>query len=243
MRSIVFTAGTLSAITAIVAAATVSADPIQIFGVDVYIIAPPDCAKGALARDVHGQAGPFEREAQLSDIVTELARRSREVGANTLYSIRIVSAAPFRGAEAVGIAATCPVTSRIVSDLLATVAGSPSADVFAIRPRQPVGPERTLKTSDLTQITSLGSNNLAKLKDIITRSEQARPEHVIVSSCPFIPDIGFRLGAEQNVWWLVSRGRGCDASVLIKADDDWRKARATPLAPEVVAEVDQFTKK
>ena len=78
-----------------------SADSIKIFGVDVYLLEHPSCSGSS--REVLANASPFEKEARLADIITELARRTREAGANTLHSIRICPQRPITAPKQSGL--------------------------------------------------------------------------------------------------------------------------------------------
>ena len=149
------------------------ADSIKIFGVDVYLLEHPSCSGSS--REVLAKASPFEKEARLADIITELARRTREAGANTLHSIRILSAAPYHGAEAIGIAVTCAITPDPPADLIALVAESRGAEAFAIRPTDPLGPERTLGKAEMELIRRLSEAELGTLKALIASGRQTQP--------------------------------------------------------------------
>jgi hypothetical protein len=225
----------------------VLADPLQVFGVDVYLLSPPSCAPGGTSREVHAHASPFEPDASLAEIITELARQTREAGANTLHSIRIVSAVPFRGAEARGMAMTCRANAAPANGLAALVATSRSVDAFAIKPADPLGPVRTLANAQLTEIASLGADDLAKLKALVLQMSRSTVGPDIKSTCPFIPDFGFRFRGDehgdQDVWLVVSAGRGCDASVVLRRDDDWRKTPSTNLSAEMVSQLKAFAKR
>jgi hypothetical protein len=219
------------------------ADPIIIFGVAVYIVEGPPCPGGDPGRDVRAQVSPFEEQAQLSEIVLELARGAREAGANTLHSIRVVSAAPYRGAEAVGVAATCPPQSNAVPDIQALVAGSRTAEAFEVRATDALGPGRTLANAQLTPIRKLADAEVTTLKMLIAREGDAKSGASVLSSCPFIPDLGFRLGGDGTLWWLVSYAPGCEAAVLMLPDADWRRQPRATLSPAAVSQVRTLAKR
>lgn len=218
------------------------ADPITLFGVDVYVTSPPVCAPNTRTFEVRAKVNPFEAEAQLSELVTALAIRVREAGGNTLHSIRIISAEPFRGAEGAGSGATCD-RAAIKSDLLTAVMESAAADAFAVHPRDPLGPDRTLKSADLTPLATLSGDDLKAIKTLVSRSRQARSDTAVVPSCPFVPNIGVRFGPPGEIWWPVSLGQGCNESVLMNADDDWRKQQAVPLDEAAASEISRLTRK
>ncbi len=211
-------------------------DPIKIFGVDVYVTQPPTCAPITRTFEVRAKVNPFEMEAQVSEIVTALASRVREGGGNVLHSIRVISAEPFQGAEAAGTGAVCQ-TPNVKPDLLAAVTVSRGADILSIRPRDPLGPNRTLENAEVSRLTTLSDTDLKKVKGLVAQSQQALSDLAILRSCPFIPNIGFRFEGNIRAWWLVSVGQGCDGAVLMSADDDWRHERAAPLTEAAMSEI------
>lgn len=208
---------------------------LNVYGVAVHLFATPNCKPPVSEWSVSVKVAPFEERANLSEVVSELARRSLDLGANTLHGIRILSAVPFRGTEAAGIASTCAASDGAPSGLLGDVAGSRTAEAHVFGASHKLGPERTIAGAEPKRIATLTEEKAAHLRRLIVQLQTYDVGPAIIGSCPFIPDLGFRLVGGAEVWWLVSFGRGCDAAVLIRRDGDWRRAKTVELTADAVA--------
>lgn len=229
----------------------VVAEPVKVFNVEVFVVDTPECRNKETGREVRARVSPFEEKVPLEEIVGELARRTAELGADTLHSIRVLSVIPFRGAEVTGIAIRCvkdaspPQNGALVPPLnealVAIVKTAKTARVFNFPDSALLGPDRSADRVTLVAAGEIGGAALERLRALIFSPEGFDLTPGLAKSCPFVPNIGFQFAdGREEAWWLVSYR--CETAMLARRTDDWRKVPAINLKPETVKAFQQLAR-
>jgi hypothetical protein len=220
---------------------TIADEVYRVYGVNVYFGSPPECPMKDFSREVRTTVAPFEQAAPIGEIIGELARLAAEQGANTLHSIRILSAAPYRGADVAAVAVRCAGTFPPQPDglpaldnvLLSAVKAAMSAVAYAFPDAGTVGPDRSVDQARLNVSRELDRTAVERLHSLILSPDSFDLTKGLAKSCPFIPNIGFRFGtADAEVWWLVSFD--CETGMLARRNDRWQRIPPLNLKPDAL---------
>jgi hypothetical protein len=231
------------------ASKSIADDFYRVYGVNVYLGNPPECRGKELGSEVRAKVAPFEQAAPLGEIVGELARLAAEQGANTLHSIRILSAVPYQGADVAGVAVRCSdqaspqpnVALALDNELVAAVKGATNVVAYALPDAGSLGPDRTIEQSKLVAIRELDGTALDRLRALILSADSFDLTQGLAKSCPFIPSIGFKFAAPGTEgWWLVSYN--CETAMLARRNDRWPRIPPLNLKPDSLKAFQQLAK-
>lgn len=210
---------------------------VRIFNVDVYLDREPQCTLGQKT-PIKASVSPFQAQAGLGDIITELARKGAEAGGQLIYAIKLTSFVPYQGAIATAIASSCtsadffPKSSQLVP-LLDVMKAATSVRAYAFNVK-PTDPTQSVAAAKPAQLRLKEDASLDQLRGLILSPENFDLTTGLRKSCPFIPSFGFEMSAKDNaVWWLISVS--CNTAELVLPNTEWRRADALNLSPGAVA--------
>jgi hypothetical protein len=192
---------------------------VQIFGVDVHVESlESPCVADSPPYEVRTKVGSFQPSVSVGEILSELARLTSARGGNTLYAVRVLTAAPLEGAEVSGLAAHCAdgpskagsLPLPFSPSLIRTIAESTEAEVFGLSQSSPtdfyVFGEKALAGRASGQ-------NFIDLRKFILDPETYEDSRLL-PSCPFKASDAVHFRFESaDAWWVYSAR--CGTAIVV----------------------------
>ena len=211
--------------------------PYRILDIDVYFADDAPCGEIKEETTVNAEVAPFAQSTRLGQVVSTLAEKAEQVGANMLHSIRILSSEPGHGTVATGIATSCvSLASPALHRLSEGVAGSQSARVYSFPDELPRS--STIRDAKLSLEGEVSGDALNAVRSYLPRIAAPRPVAPI-EPCRFAPTIGIEFPGNPEGWWLLSAS--CRAAVLVSASDDWTSAKPFRIESNIIGKIKELS--